>query len=215
MFPEANHPHRQLPSAAVEAYWDSFELVRPFPITKAELIKLGHDPATSVRFDDSLGLGPEAYFAALDVIHVIHCLNSLRKMAFKDYPEYPTDPHVNHKELKWIHLAHCTDILLQNLLCMPKPDLITYNWVETESHPFPDFSLQHQCWTFDTLFGWVQENSVPTEKWWGMPKTDDVAWIPQEAGYFEVFGHTGNDHEQAVDRTPYQKAGGHAHNSMA
>jgi Mycotoxin biosynthesis protein UstYa len=164
---------------------------------------MGRDPKISVRFHDSLELGSEAYMAHFDVFHQIHCLNALRKTAFKDYPNYPTKPHDHRPELKYIHLAHCVDILVQNLMCQPNVDLITYNWVETQSIPVADFNIKHQCRNWDVIAAWQKGNSVPEEKWVGMPKTDDVRWLPQEDGYFDVFGHDEHDHDRFVSGHSY------------
>ena len=67
---------------------------------------MGRDPGISVRFDDSLGLGSDAYMAHFDVFHQIHCLNALRKATFKEYAPFPTKPHYHQPKLKFVHLAH-------------------------------------------------------------------------------------------------------------
>lgn len=164
---------------------------------------MGRDPDVSVRFHDSLGLGPDAYMGHFDVFHQIHCLNALRKAAFQDYAPYPTNAQIHQPKLKYVHLAHCVDILVQNLMCQPNVDLVTFNWVETQSIPYPDFNINHQCRDWDAIAGWLESNSIPPESWVGMNKTDDVRWIAQEEGYFEIFGHDEHDHDRIVSSEPF------------
>ncbi|KAH8665683.1 hypothetical protein BGZ61DRAFT_366243, partial [Ilyonectria robusta] len=56
---------------------------------------------------------------------------------------------------------HCTDILMQHLMCNGNLDIITFNWVETQSNPFPDFAVNHQCRDFDAIYEWQDKHSVP------------------------------------------------------
>lgn len=44
-------------------------------------------------------------------------------------------------------------------MCDASVDLVTYNWVETQKHPFPDMSINRQCRSFDTLLQWQEEHA--------------------------------------------------------
>jgi hypothetical protein len=95
--------------------WDSFEDLHTFPITRKQVLAPGKDPETAARYDDEYwGMGDDAYIAALDSQHKMHCLNELRKSAFADYGK--NNPNKKKmRELDWIHLRHCTDMLVQVL----------------------------------------------------------------------------------------------------
>ena len=69
---------RQFPNSAADAIWDEdIELIRPIPIMREQVLKLGKNPDTVAKFDDSeWGLGDDAYVAALDIFHDLHCLNA-------------------------------------------------------------------------------------------------------------------------------------------
>ncbi|KAG5964468.1 hypothetical protein E4U56_002174 [Claviceps arundinis] len=69
---------RQFPNPAADAIWtEDIELIRPIPVTREQIIKMGKDPDTVAKLeDDDWGLGDDAYVAALDVFHNLHCLNS-------------------------------------------------------------------------------------------------------------------------------------------
>lgn len=74
---------RQQPNPEVDAVWDEWELTRMFPITKADVIKMGKDPSTVRKLENDVW--DDAYAAIFDVYHHIHCLNSLRHIVYGDY----------------------------------------------------------------------------------------------------------------------------------
>lgn len=168
-----------------EAIWESLEIVPAIAITRDDVLGLGKDPELVARFDDTLfGLGDDAYVATLDIQHKIHCLNELRKMAFADYGEDAPEKKV-HGQMWWIHLRHCTDMLAQDIMCHADADLVTYNWVDSQSSPFPDFSINRKCRDFRTLFEFVDERSVDSDKYERlMKKPKDAQQIPNEPGYY-------------------------------
>lgn len=68
---------RQFPNPAADAIWmQDIELIRPIPVTREQIIKMGKDPDTVAKLEDDVwGLGDDAYVAALDLFHNLHCLN--------------------------------------------------------------------------------------------------------------------------------------------
>ena len=118
-------PCLRIPTEA-EKVWETFEKFDTFPITYDDIIALGKDPDTAVRYpNENFGLGEEAYVASLDVQHKIHCLNELRKMTFADYNKSAPKKKV-HGQLWWIYLRHCVDMLTQDILYHTDADIVIY-----------------------------------------------------------------------------------------
>lgn len=102
---------KEIGDPEAEELLDAFEFAETFPISHDDVIALGKDPNTAVRFpNEDFGLGEEAYVASLDIQHKLHCLNQLRKMTFADYGESMSKKKA-HGQLWWIHLRHCSDML--------------------------------------------------------------------------------------------------------
>lgn len=69
---------RHFPSPVTDAIWEEdIEVLRPIPITREQVIKLGKNPETVAKLEDDVwGLGDDAYVASLDIFHTLHCLNT-------------------------------------------------------------------------------------------------------------------------------------------
>ncbi|KAF5587860.1 hypothetical protein FPANT_6800 [Fusarium pseudoanthophilum] len=175
------------PDPEVDDAWEDLEIIRVFPITEAEVRRLGKDPELLVKFPQEYGLGDNAYMAQIDMFHQIHCLNLLRHLAWAEYNRNGTAKKP-FSDLHWIHVSHCTDILMQNLMCNGNLDIITFNWVETQSNPFPDFAVNHQCRDFDAIYDWQDKHSVPKE--WGRNVTRPAGakQIPISEEYYRIYG---------------------------
>ncbi|KAF4953701.1 hypothetical protein FGADI_5809 [Fusarium gaditjirri] len=175
------------PDPEVDEAWEDLEIIRVFPITEAEVRRLGKDPELLVKFPPEYGLGDNAYMAQIDMFHQIHCLNLLRHLAWSEYNRNGTAKKP-FSDLHWIHVSHCTDILMQNLMCNGNLDIITFNWVETQSNPFPDFAVNHQCRDFDAIYEWQDKHSVPKE--WGRNVTRPAGakQIPISEEYYRIYG---------------------------
>ncbi|KAF4434499.1 tat pathway signal sequence [Fusarium acutatum] len=175
------------PDPEVDEAWEDLEIIRVFPITEAEVRRLGKDPELLVKFPQEYGLGDNAYMAQIDMLHQIHCLNLLRHLAWAEYNRNGTAKKP-FSDLHWIHVSHCTDILMQNLMCNGNLDIITFNWVETQSNPFPDFAVNHQCRDFDAIYEWQDKHSVPKE--WGRNVTRPAGakQIPISEEYYRIYG---------------------------
>ncbi|KAG8670808.1 hypothetical protein FPOAC2_04111 [Fusarium poae] len=182
------------PDPAVDEAWEDLENIRVFPITESEVRRLGKDPELLVKFPPQYGLGDNAYMAQIDMFHQIHCLNLLRHLAWAEYHRNGTAKKP-FSELHWIHVSHCTDILMQNLMCSGNLDIITFNWVETQTNPFPDFAVNHQCRDFETIYEWQDKNSVPKE--WGrnVTRPEGAKQIPISEEYYRIYGIEKNETE--------------------
>ena len=193
---EAKNPSKYrdalAPDPAVDAAWDDLEIIRVFPITEKEVRRLGKDPELLVKFPPEYGFGDNAYMAQIDMFHQIHCLNLLRLLAWAEFDRNGT-AKTPFTDLHWVHVSHCTDILMQNLMCNGNLDILTFNWVETQTNPFPDFNVNHQCRDFDAIYEWQDKHAVPKE--WGRNVTRPAGakQIPISEEYYRIYGV---DHKQ-------------------
>ncbi|KAF9889307.1 hypothetical protein FE257_007416 [Aspergillus nanangensis] len=179
--------------------WEEYEHIRAHIVTREEILKLGKDPDRIARFDDAYwGFGEDAYMVQLDVMHQIHCLNMLSQAAFADYPGYTPRMADPHNRMWWIHLGHCTDILLQHLQCHANMEVLTLAWLEEYNRPWPDFSIQVECRDFEAIRAWDGRGSVDRRKFGSMPVPKDAfRWPNPVRGATSELGHElGQHHKQ-------------------
>ncbi|KAJ5928241.1 hypothetical protein N7466_007197 [Penicillium verhagenii] len=206
---------REEPSTDNDAIWAQYEKVLTHVVTRDQIVKLGKDPETVASFDDKYwGMGDDAYMVQLDVMHQIHCLNMLRKAAFADYPGY--EPKLDTKDkFWWIHLGHCTEILLQNLQCNANTEVLTLAWVEDRRAPWPDFSVNRKCRDFNALVDWQHNNAVDADKFDAMPVPKNAfLWpAPWKKQDYELGVKLGDHHRQEGEELGDPHAH-HSHQSM-
>lgn len=167
---------RQYPNEKADEIWEEWELTRFVPISSSDFRRMGKDTSTAVKLEDEIwGYGDDAYAAIFDTYHHLHCLNELRQLI---YPEvyHRTQKVKEQKEAVWyIHLAHCVDLLMQEIQCGGNLNLITMHWQTENPYPYPDMSVNRQCINFDKLTQWRLDNSLDMELWrQHMNKTDEV-----------------------------------------
>ncbi|MCJ1312252.1 hypothetical protein MMC25_005926 [Agyrium rufum] len=181
------------PGPEADRHWTEFDWIYAIPITRNEIVRLGKDPNLVAKFEDEFwGLGDDAYVGALDVFHQLHCVNALREYAFADFgEEIPTKK--KHGNLQWVHLRHCVDILVQNIMCHADAGIHTYNWMDTQPQPFPDFSVNRKCRDFEQLRVYRDMHTVDMEKYKSMPKPKGVKQVSAEPEYYDIFGYEGSD----------------------
>jgi hypothetical protein len=78
-------------------------------------------------------------------------------------------------------------MLLQNIMCHADADIVTYRWTETQSNPFPDFSINRKCRDFGVLERWQREHTADVEWDVTLKKPHDVVGVPMEKGYWDLF----------------------------
>lgn len=131
---------RQLPNPAADAIWEEWELTRVFPLTRAQIIKMGKDPSYVAKLEDNIwGLGDDAYAGTFDVFHQLHCLNSLRQIAYGGYYNRSmVNANLTTPTIHEVHVNHCVDILMQALQCSGNVNIMTMDWVDTRKYPYLD-----------------------------------------------------------------------------
>lgn len=193
---------RRAPGPETDEEWQNYEIQRNFVLSRDQVEKLGKDPAKTAKYPEELfGFGDEAYIGGMDIFHQIHCFDAIRKEAFKDYywdgeryhlemygPE-TGPPKRKHSEIFWLHLRHCTDIILQSLMCSADAGMTTYMWLETQEKPFPDFSVNRKCTNFDALEQWRNENAVDIDQVAQVRKPEGANETPIGDLYWKLYGN--------------------------
>ena len=75
-------------------------------------------------------------------------------------------------------------------MCNANVDIITYNWVETQRYPYPDFGIQHQCRDHEGILEWLMqtENHVDQDALLKIVKPEGANELPISPQYFDIFG---------------------------
>jgi hypothetical protein len=183
---------RAPPSPEVDAAWNELTSITLTTVSKEDIIALGKDPnlAVHIPYDEN------QYPVITSGSHQLHCLNSMRQNLYPDY-YFPNGFGDLHED----HLLHCVAMLLQSLTCKADVDLITYNWMEIQHDPVPDFSVNMVCRDFQKVQEWKKREALdPLEtvgnwrrqggeteikapaKWWDI-------WRQQHPGAEWVDGH--------------------------
>ncbi|KAH8651273.1 tat pathway signal sequence [Xylariales sp. PMI_506] len=180
---------RQFPNPVADAIWEEdIELIRPIPITREQIIKMGKNPDTVAKLEhDVWGLGDNAYVAALDIFHNLHCLNSLRQVVYGKYYNLSQGDVDRDDWTHEVHINHCVDILYQTISCSNNINMVTRHWTEGREYPFPDFSINKHCINFEKLKSWHKEASIDMKKYMevmkkpkGVKEQPKEVWHPKE-----------------------------------
>ncbi|KAI8632036.1 hypothetical protein F5Y19DRAFT_422920 [Xylariaceae sp. FL1651] len=174
--PEEPSISRQMPNAAADIVWEDYEKVRPIPLTRSQIVRMGKDPTNVAKFEHELwGLGDDAYVGDLDVFHQLHCLNSLRKFAYAGYYNKTAIDAADGSSWGAVHINHCVDILMQTIQCLGNVGFITSYWAENQPYPQPDMSINRKCIVFDRLVAWRNAHSVDPDKYVGVMKGPGIS----------------------------------------
>ena len=79
-----------------------------------------------------------------------------------------TQPH-KHEEsqvklTRLFPLDHCIEMLRQVIMCNGDLHIITYDWVAHADWPWPDFSVNRLCRSWDNILGWIGSRVVHTKE---------------------------------------------------
>jgi hypothetical protein len=197
MFPDASnasHIYRLPPSPEVDAAWERIANIGIHAIEREDVIKLGKNPDEAIIPPDYWGLGGK-HMAEIEVFHQIHCLNAMRQALVTNYDYYWGDRFGLDPPLMFAtHLNHCTNMILQALMCHADLDAITYVWREGQDKPFPDFSTWKVCKDFNAILEWQESVQMPKrdEKWDQIVKPADAVQLPVTPGLHEMGEGTGS-----------------------
>jgi hypothetical protein len=196
------------PTNQVDKAWQELEWIRTFPITAEDVRGIGKDPELAVKFPPEYGFGDDAYVAQLDIFHQLHCLNLLRHIAWGEFDRDGKTAKRPYSDLHWIHVAHCTEILRENLMCSANLDVITFNWKETQDLPFADFNLNKKCTNAEILMEWQKDNTIVAEKARNFTRPAGAKQVPISDEYYRIFGiekvdlHPGEAHQHSYADSP-------------
>jgi hypothetical protein len=81
-------------------------------------------------------------------------------------------------------LAHCLDILRQQLMCTVDVGVLGQVWYQPPGgalQAFVDFNTVHKCRNFDAIRDWAEKHQLPDEKevpedFLDLPKEGDRIW---------------------------------------
>lgn len=150
-----DHIYRQPQSVEVHDAWVNLTDTAIFPITRNEVIRLGKDPDYAVKAPEEWGWPKDSYLASLEVFHHLHCLDVLRRNLLHHYHVYWGVRFGFSPNLVWTwHLTHCLDILRQHLMCNADTAMFIYSYVEGQTEPQGDFTVQKKCINFDQIHEW-------------------------------------------------------------
>ncbi|KAI1316447.1 hypothetical protein F5Y16DRAFT_406852 [Xylariaceae sp. FL0255] len=148
------------PSPEVDAAWRRISARSVISVTRDDIVGIGKDPNTAVRMNPVWG-DPETYLGSVEIFHQIHCLNTLRKGLINNYDYYygqkwGWEPPIMFE----LHLRHCTNMLLQTLMCHSDVEIVTNMWSEAQPWPYADFGVIKQCKDFEKLLEWTESQQI-------------------------------------------------------
>jgi hypothetical protein len=73
------------------------------------------------------------------------------------------NPHsTHHQNTNMLLIAHCLDIVRQQLMCNPDTGLLGQVWWDPAApKAFVDFNTEHKCKNFDAIRQWAEERQMP------------------------------------------------------
>ncbi|GLB07147.1 hypothetical protein AtubIFM57258_002470 [Aspergillus tubingensis] len=192
--------YRQEPSIEIDRAWAALYDTRPIALTRSQVLAMGKDPAEAVRIPPSWGRGNDSYFGRIDAFHQMHCLDALRREAYFGHyygAKYPGGLNTT-SEMHRLHLSHCVWLLAQNIMCSANTDVYTHIWTDTLDHAWPDFNIQHQCKSYDTILDWQRRNALDEDDFVALRRPDGYPYRVMTHKFKEIHGWF-LDHEDVGD----------------
>ncbi|KAG1740969.1 hypothetical protein EDB19DRAFT_1707111, partial [Suillus lakei] len=156
--------YRGPPSPEIDTAWN--RISRDVGVT---------DFRSKVRYPDKVGGG---YMVSVEVGHQLHCLNFLRKASWLEYYESIDISFQDSPETVRQHLDHCIEMTRQNVMCNADVTMITWNWVQGHTDPYPNFNTRHQCRNIEKILDWNIEHAMHVDKS-EVTRSEDTVDIPR------------------------------------
>lgn len=180
--PQSNE-YRQDAGQEVDAVWNDLGINYRDIVIPATLAARSGITTDHVTISEKYGGG---YRANVEGLTHLHCLNLLRQGLWYNYDYYQKKGegafendipilklHVCKltvwKELKEMltfaaSIAHCLDILRQQLMCTVDIGLMGKIWVHPEApEAYQDFNTKHKCRDFDAVKNWAEQRQMPVD----------------------------------------------------
>ncbi|KAG2126596.1 hypothetical protein DEU56DRAFT_915983 [Suillus clintonianus] len=151
--------YRGPPSPELDLAWSKITRSNEGPnrMTREEMLKAGEtDLRSKVRFPDKIGGG---YMASMEYSHQLHC-NLLRKASWVEYYGPIDISFQDSPKIIRLHLDHCLEMIRQNIMCSADVTMITWDWVQGHSVPYPNFNTRHQCRNIEKIMNWNIEHAI-------------------------------------------------------
>lgn len=94
----------------------------------------------------------------------------IREYIHEDY--YPSG---ETPAVRWKHVDHCLDVLRQIIICHGDISIVTFDWVEGQCDPYPNFHVNRECRNWDSIFQWAKDHHVDRQliqRPLGIPRTE-------------------------------------------
>ncbi|KAJ8123454.1 hypothetical protein ONZ43_g603 [Nemania bipapillata] len=149
------------PSPEVDRAWARITARSIIGITREDIVGIGKDPEIAVKLNPEWGMPEGTYMGSVDVFHQIHCLDTLRRGLITNYDYYfgkrwGFEPPIMFE----LHLRHCTNMILQTLMCHSDVEVVTNTWSEAQPWPYADFGVIKQCRDFEKLLEWTENHEI-------------------------------------------------------
>ncbi|KAJ3556365.1 hypothetical protein NM688_g2069 [Phlebia brevispora] len=144
------------PSPEVDQAWDT--LYNELGLSQISENEASRLPDETAPFPDD----PTKRVVILSVFHQLHCLNVLRKIYHSDYYADPITGDVGdtpHKDIS-VHVAHCLDVLRQEIMCAADVSPIVFQWNEERQETLPMMSIAHTCRKWENIVDWANAHKL-------------------------------------------------------
>jgi len=154
---------KKLPSPEADAAWNRVASIRILTLTGDDLKRMGRNKDEAAKVPLEWARGDDLYPAFLDSQHLLHCLNEVRMYAW--FPYYYEDKYgpgsntMNMPPIHQAHLRHCLSVLLEAIRCQPSLNIDTFEYIDPEQRPFPEFRTKRKCMNHDALLDWQASES--------------------------------------------------------
>jgi hypothetical protein len=137
--------YRGPPRPELDKAWEDLLQNINIRLTASDLRKID-------RRSTKLSDGSDTYLGQLTVYHQLHCLKSLRQAFHPDYY------HINMRHMD-DHIDHCLDNLRRLAMCKADISILTFDWVDNNRKPLPNFQIEQECYNWDTLDKWAAQHA--------------------------------------------------------